>query len=94
MVTWTIYELADAGELKDKKLIKQARQAAQKAAEKAPADMKPGILDTVSHLQFVEGDTAGAIKTQELAISLVKDESKEEYQAFLEELKAALKEKR
>ncbi|AMV32912.1 Thiol-disulfide oxidoreductase ResA [Pirellula sp. SH-Sr6A] len=94
MVTWTIYELADAGELKDKKLIKQARQAAQKAAEKASADMKAGILDTVSHLQFVEGDTAGAIKTQELAISLVKDESKEEYQVFLDELKAALKEKR
>lgn len=94
MVTWTIYELADAGEFKDKKLIKQARLAAQNAADKASAEMKPGILDTVAHLQFVEGDTAGAIKTQELAISLVKADAKEEYQAFLDELKAALKEKR
>ncbi len=91
MVTWTIYEAAEEGKITDKAILKEARVAAEKAAEAAPDNEKPSILDTVAHLLHLEGDIAGAIKAQEKAASLESGEAKEELEAFLEILKKELK---
>ena len=93
MIAWTVYEKTEAGELDNKSLISTCREAAQKAAENASEDSKAAILDTIAHLQFVEGDLKGALATQENAVKLVDQESEmaEGISDFLEKIKRAIK---
>jgi thiol-disulfide isomerase/thioredoxin len=90
-VAWTVYEKTRDKAWKDDALIKASRIASDKAASAAPVQLKAAILDTVSHLQHLEGDTEGAIKNQEKAVELADEEMKEELSAFLKELKSSLK---
>lgn len=93
MIAWSVYEKIEAGDIDNKDLIKACREAAQKAADGSAAELKPAILDTVAHLQFVEGDLKGALSTQEKAVKMVdKDSEMAEGMAdFLEKIKAAIK---
>ena len=93
MIAWTVYEKTEAGDLDNKSLISTCREAAQKAAENASEESKAAILDTIAHLQFVEGDLKGALATQENAVKLVDQESEmaEGIADFLEKIKQAIK---
>lgn len=93
MIAWAVYEKTEAGDLDNKSLINTCRVAAQKAAENASEESKAAILDTVAHLQFVEGDLKGALATQENAAKLVEQESEmaEGIADFLEKIKQAIK---
>jgi len=90
-VAWAIYEKTEAGELDDKALVTSSRKAAQKAADAAPAAAKGAILDTIAHLQFVEGDIESAMKTQAKAIELAEGDMKIELSEFLKTLQQAAK---
>jgi len=90
-VAWGIYEKTQAGELEDKSLVTMSRKAAEKAADSAPADAKGAILDTVAHLQFLEGDIESAMKTQAKAIALAVGDMKAELSEFLKTLQEAAK---
>lgn len=89
MVAWTVFERSESEDWSDKELVKLSRQAAAKAAEKTKGGEKASILDTVAHLQFVEGDIPGAIKTQEEALRLADDDMKQELGEFLKKLKSS-----
>ena len=93
MIAWTVYEKTEAGDIDDKALVRVCREAAQKAAENATEDSKAAILDTVAHLQFVEGDLKGALETQQNAVKLVDKDSEmaEGIADFLEKIKEAIK---
>jgi len=93
MIAWAVYEKTEAGDLDNKSLVSTCREAAQKAAENASEDSKAAILDTIAHLQFVEGDFKGALATQENAVKLVDEESEmaEGIVDFLEKIKQAIK---
>jgi thiol-disulfide isomerase/thioredoxin len=93
LITWSVYEKTESGDLDDKSLVKSCRIAAQQAAEKAPEELKAAILDTVAHLQFVEGDFKGALATQEMAVKLVDKDSEmaEGISEFLEKIQEELK---
>jgi thiol-disulfide isomerase/thioredoxin len=86
-MAWTVYEKFAAGELEDKTLLKASRAAAEQAAADADESSKAAILDTAAHLQFLDGDKAAAIKTQENAVELASPEMKKDLAAFLNELK-------
>jgi thiol-disulfide isomerase/thioredoxin len=90
-VAWAIYEKTEAGELDDKALVTSSRKAAQRAADAAPAAAKGAILDTVAHLQFLEGDIESAMKTQAKAIELAEGDMKIELSEFLKTLQEAAK---
>lgn len=90
-VAWGIYEKTEAGELDDKALVTMSRKAAQKVADAAPAAAKGAILDTIAHLQFVEGDIESAMKTQAKAIELAEGDMKAELSEFLKTLQEAAK---
>ena len=90
-LAWGIYEKTEAGELDDKALVTMSRKAAQKAADAAPAETKGAILDTIAHLQFLEGDIETAMKTQAKAIELAEGDMKAELSEFLKTLQEAAK---
>ena len=91
-IAWTVYEKSEAGDLNYKELLKASRIAAEKAAEKATVSAsKAAILDTVSHLQFIQGDIESALKTQEKAVELAEGDMKSELGEFLKTLKKAAK---
>lgn len=90
-LAWGIYEKNEAGELDDKALVTMSRKAAQKAADAAPAETKGAILDTIAHLQFLEGDIETAMKTQAKAIELAEGDMKAELSEFLKTLQEAAK---
>ncbi|MCF7960206.1 MAG: redoxin domain-containing protein [Pirellula sp.] len=90
-LAWGIYEKNEAGELDDKALVTMSRKAAQKVADAAPAETKGAILDTIAHLQFLEGDIETAMKTQAKAIELAEGDMKAEMSVFLKTLQEAAK---
>ncbi|MBL8874526.1 MAG: TlpA family protein disulfide reductase [Phycisphaerae bacterium] len=84
MVAWSIVDPDRGIDLKaNPKLAALALAAANKANE-ATGGKEPGMLDTLAWAQFANGDTAGAIATEQKAIGLAKDaELKKELEASL-----------
>jgi thiol-disulfide isomerase/thioredoxin len=73
----------------DKKIDKGLIEVAIEAAEMAiKADSDNGaVLDTLAHLQHMNGDLDKAIETQTKAVKLADEQFKEDIESFLEELK-------
>jgi thiol-disulfide isomerase/thioredoxin len=91
-VAWSVYEKTSAGDWKDKELVKSGRAAIEKAISKIKDDSsKASALDTVAHLQHLEGDIASALRTQKAAVALASGDLKQELNEFLKELEAAKK---
>ncbi len=87
-VSWGIVDPKRAIDFKaNPKLLDVAFAAATKA-NTATKNADPSMLDTLAHCQFAKGDAAAAIKTEELALTLVKDEeSRKELEATLKMFK-------
>ena len=90
-IAWAVYQAADQDIVTDKAILAKARKAAEASVAKIDDEYKPDVLDTIAHLQFEEGDIAGAIKTQQKALELADEDAKEEFEEFMELLKGALK---
>lgn len=91
-VAWSIVEQTEAGKLEDKALIKACLTAVQGAVKKMEGDVKAAGLDTLSHLQFMNGDVAGAVKTQEEAIAATSNaQLKDQLTEYLKKLKSESK---
>jgi thiol-disulfide isomerase/thioredoxin len=91
MITWTIYEKIEAGDLKNKDLVKISIAAVEKAANDSDAASKAAVLDTLAHLQFLDGNVKAALATQEKAVGLAEGEMKNDLTVFLEELQETAK---
>ncbi len=86
-ITWGLYEKFESGELSDKALLKASRAAAEGAAAASDEASKAAVLDTAAHFQFLDGDTAAALKTQQEAVKLAGDQMKPDLEKFLEVIK-------
>ncbi|MEQ1825922.1 MAG: TlpA disulfide reductase family protein [Pirellula sp.] len=92
VIAWNVFERSSEGDWKSKELIKASRIATEKTLEQiSDAMSKAATLDTISHLQFLEGDIASATKNQEKAVELAEGDMKKELRAFLQQLKEAAK---
>ncbi len=91
-VAWSIVEQIEAGKIDDKALVKSSLAAVQGAVKKMEGDVKAAGLDTLSHLQYLDGDKAGALKTQEEAIASTSNaQLKAQLSEFLNKLKSESK---
>lgn len=90
MIAWLIVDPQRGFDLKSNpKLVVLAEQAAVKAND-ATGGTEPGVLDTLARVQFVKGDKAAAIATQQKAIGLANDpDMKKDLEASLKEFQAA-----
>jgi thiol-disulfide isomerase/thioredoxin len=88
-IAWSVYESLESGDLDNQDLLKASRVAAEAAAEAADEASKAAVLDTVAHLQYLDGDIKAALKTQEEAVKLASDDMKPDLEEFLETLKKA-----
>ncbi|MCA9195349.1 MAG: redoxin domain-containing protein [Planctomycetales bacterium] len=88
-VAWRIYETAAEGSIETGRLTQCALEAAAKAAAAADASEKGSILDTVAHLQHLNGDIKAAIATEEEALKLATEREREFVANYLEELRSA-----
>lgn len=89
-VSWTVWEMFDAGRVESKEVLKGALDLAKKASDKQTGNMKAMTLDTVSHLEYALGNKEAALKIQEEAFALADEDGKENLKPFLEELKEEL----
>jgi ferritin len=88
-VAWSIVEQTEEGKIEDKALIKSSLAAVQVAVKKMEGDVKAAGLDTLAHLQFLDGDKAGALKTQEEAIAATSNaQLKAQLTEYLKKIKA------
>lgn len=87
-VAWTAFEQFTEDIIDDKTTISTAIKALEKSQNDLSGGIKANYLDTLSHLKFVSGDLAGAIKTQKEALKLADADQKEEFAAFLKDLEA------
>lgn len=87
VLAWSIYEKFESGDLDDKALLKATRAAAEKAAAAVTSGGKAAILDTASHLQYLDGDLDAAIKTQTKAVEEADSSLKDQLDEFLQSLK-------
>jgi hypothetical protein len=87
-VAWTAFEQFTEDIIDDKTTISTAIKALEKSQNDLSGGIKANYLDTLSHLKFVSGDLAGAIKAQKEALKLADADQKEEFAAFLKDLEA------
>jgi thiol-disulfide isomerase/thioredoxin len=85
-ICWAFVEMTEAGRIDNPELLKTALAATATAAEKAEAESKGAILDTLAHLYQLTGDLDQAIETQKKAVEVAGDEMKEELKAYLKKL--------
>lgn len=83
---WAFVEMTEAGRLDNTELLKNALTATAAAAEKAEAESKGAILDTLAHLYHLTGDLDKAIETQKKAVEAAGEEMKAELEAYLKKL--------
>ena len=83
---WAFVEMTEAGRLDNTELLKNALTATAAAAEKAEAESKGAILDTLAHLYHLTGDLDKAIATQKQAVEAAGEEMKAELEAYLKKL--------
>jgi thiol-disulfide isomerase/thioredoxin len=83
---WAFVEMTEAGRMDNPELLKNALAATSAASEKAEAESKGAILDTLSHLYHLTGDLDKAIETQKKAVEAAGDEMKAELETYLKKL--------
>jgi thiol-disulfide isomerase/thioredoxin len=88
-ISWAMVQMTEAGQLDNPSVLKAALKVTSEAAEKADAESRAAIQDTLAHLHFLTGDIEKAIEIQKKAIEGAGEEMKEELEAFLEKLEAA-----
>jgi hypothetical protein len=88
-ISWAMVQMTEAGQLDNPSVLKAALKVASEAVEKADAESRAAIQDTLAHLHFLTGDIEKAIEVQKQAIEGAGEEMKEELEAFLEKLEAA-----
>ena len=69
-------------------VVERAKNLVAPSIAGLPALNRAVALDSLAHLQFVTGDLAGAISSQEKAVELTKDKQQATYQKFLDQLKS------
>ena len=79
MFSWSIFE-----NISDTSLLNTALSWSKKSIEQ---DEKPMYIDTYANLLYKLGQKEEAIKQEEKAISLLKDEDKKSYKETLEKMK-------
>ncbi|MCC6511412.1 MAG: redoxin domain-containing protein [Pirellulaceae bacterium] len=89
-VAWTLVEGIEAGALKkNKAMLDSAVNAMLKASQDGEGDSRAAAMDTLSHLQYLNGDIDGAIKTQTEAVALASAQFKAQLGEFLKVLQEA-----
>jgi thiol-disulfide isomerase/thioredoxin len=83
---WAFVEMTEAGRIDNPELLKNALAATSAASEKAEAESKGAILDTLAHLYHLTGDLDNAIETQKKAVEAAGEEMKAELEAYLKKL--------
>lgn len=83
---WAFVEMTEAGRIDNPELLKTALAATAAASEKAEAESKGAILDTLAHLYHLTGDLDKAIETQKKAVESAGEEMKAELEAYLKTL--------
>ena len=87
LVAWNIYEMSAQGRVSDKAIQATALKAAQaSAASTEDVVEKASLLDTVAHFQFLAGDLAEAIATEQEAARIASPRDREFIENFLGEL--------
>ena len=84
---WSLFQMASEGRLKADEVLKQAVIACEKAAEKAPKEIKASLWDTTAHIVNLQGDKARALKLEEAAVEIAQGQDLEFMKQFLAELK-------
>lgn len=87
-ISWAMVQMTEAGQLDNPSVLKAALKVTIEAAEKADAESRAAIQDTLAHLHFLTGDIEKAIEVQKKAIEGAGEEMKEELKAYLEKLEA------
>jgi thiol-disulfide isomerase/thioredoxin len=87
-ISWAMVQMTEAGQLDNPSVLKAALKVTSEAAEKADAESRAAIQDTLAHLYFLTGDIEKAIEVQKKAIEGAGEEMKEELKAFLEKLES------
>jgi thiol-disulfide isomerase/thioredoxin len=87
-VAWTAYEHFTEDVIDNKATISLAIRALEKSQNDLTGGIKANYLDTLSHLKYVSGDLAGAIRVQKEALELAEEDQKEEFARFLKELES------
>ncbi len=88
MVSWTLYEMTEQGQLKSPAMVDLAIKASEAALAAAPAETKASAIDTIAHLYAIKGDKKKALELEEQAVKLATGQDLEFMQQFLEELKS------
>lgn len=83
---WAFVQMTEQGQIDNPELLKTALTATAAASEKAEAESKGAILDTLAHLYQLTGDLDKAIETQKKAVAAAGDEMKAELEEFLKKL--------
>ncbi|MEY4567194.1 MAG: Thiol-disulfide oxidoreductase ResA [Planctomycetota bacterium] len=87
-ISWAMVQMTEAGQLDNPSVLKAALKVASEAVEKADAESRAAIQDTLAHLHFLTGDIEKAIEVQKQAIEGAGEEMKEELKAYLEKLES------
>lgn len=88
-IAWIVSQKIEAGQIKSKEALAATRKAIEKVAKEGEGDGRAATLDTVAHVQYLDGDIDAAIQSQSEAIKMASPQLKEELQKFLDELKQA-----
>jgi hypothetical protein len=90
-LAWGLYELAQAGNLKNRGVIEEALAATQAVLPKVKPSERETAFDTVAHLQEYLGDLEGALVSAREAAKT--PGAAKESQAYVESLEALIKKK-
>ncbi len=90
-LTWGIYEFANAGHLKNLKIVEEALKATEAVLPKVPAEQRGTVLDTIAHLQYKVGDIEAALKSAREAAKV--PDATPDIGIFVSQLEAELKKK-
>ncbi len=90
-LAWGLYELAQAGNLKNRGVIEEALTATQAVLPKVKPSERETAFDTVAHLQEYLGDLEGALVSAREAAKT--PGAAKESQAYVESLEALIKKK-
>lgn len=83
-ISWAVVEAHDEGDDVSDGLVKSARKAAEMAVKIEPKN--GAVLDTLAHLQYMEGDLDKAIETQKKAVEFIDPQQAGEVKEYLEQL--------
>lgn len=93
-LSWAFVQMTEAGRLNNKALLEAAVTVTTAAVEKADAESRAAIQDTLAHLHYLTGNLDKAIEVEKAAIATAGDEIKGEMEEFLKKLEAEKAEKK